>query len=92
MEKASYGRQKCQLLEVILRFPNKTDRAQTWFVVRLATGKNAPCFACHQDPAQTVDKKEIREMIAPLLLDKVGQSPKFLHNRKVSQIFWTWQP
>lgn len=47
--------------------------------------------ACHNDPVQTVDKQDTRELTDPLCLDKADVFPNFLLHRKVSWIFWAWQ-
>lgn len=55
------------------------------------TGRRTiPLLACRQDPAQTVGTQDTEGPTAPLSLPKVGQSPKFLLHRKISQILWVW--
>lgn len=58
----------------------------TLSIVTLTTGqKLAPHLSHLKHPAQTVNTVRLT---APLCLTKLGQFPKFLFHRNVSQIFW----
>lgn len=54
------------------------DVCSTWIVVTLTTprGITAPCLTYFQDPAQTEDKWDPGELIAPFHLDRVGSVPE----------------